>query len=491
MQMEWRAVQEQAGPVPALRSRFRLDDPARWSVGWQQAVFMTALILFVAVVARLGAAALANAIFVAAGVMAAIWYKRVSPWQYVLLTFWFWTLTPLARRLVDYYSAFNPTNPILGAPNLMALLMLKDILTSRDLPRLRETLVGLFLLLPVLWGLCMSLVKGDVMPGVVASADWIVPLLYYFYFIANWRHIGEFDRLFRDFLCVNGLIVIGYGLIQYFSPSPWDVTWVIYSGLTNVGSPVPYGLKAFSTLNAPGPLALWLGTFLLLLIHFRTRLSLLLALAGTLLLLTTLVRSVTGTVVVGLLMAALMGRSEVFKILLVGSLGLLLLGAVTSAVDPPILDSLALRFGTLNNLQEDDSALTRAAIYRETPAIINAHPLGLGIGALGRGAVASRNADLVSVDSGPLAIYLALGWVAGTIYLAGIVLALIQAVLAAKVSRAPAAMVLAVAAVAGSCNMIFVNMSGFWGVTIWSCVAYATALGIAQPAPARIFLYRN
>ena len=365
------------------------------------------------------------------------------------------------------------------------MFMLPDILVSRELPRQRETFIGLFLLLPILYGLAVSLTKGEIAPGLVEAAEWIAPLLYYFYFIANWRRVSEADALVRDFLAANGLVVISYGLFQYFQPLSWDIAWVLNSRMIGLGSPEPYGLRVFGTMNSPGPLALWLGIILMLLLHFRNRISFPLAVGGALLLLATLVRSVAGTVVLGLLLAALLGQPGVIKMALASLAALVLVGSVASAVDPKIIDNLASRFETIGSIQQDDSALVRAAIYERAPALIDAHPFGLGIGALGRGAVVSQNYDMVSVDAGPLAIYLGLGWLGGSIYLCGIGLVLAQAIVAARMSGDPAALALAVAAFASTANLVFVNMSGFWAASVWSCGAYAAALGIAQRSGSR------
>ncbi len=440
---------------------------------------MAGLVVLTALLARLGPGIFARLFFVLAALAAGAFYIQRSPWHYVTLTLWFWTLTPLVRRLIDYSAGFDPVNFVLATPNLMTLFMLKDVLTSRDLLRQREALVGLLLLLPILYGLCVSLLQGAVVPGLVASADWIAPTLYYFYFITNWRRIGEAEEPFRQFLSVNGLILISYGIWQYFAPSAWDVAWVRDSGIDAIGRPEPYELRIFGTLNLPGLLAMWLGTMLLLFLHFRTKLWVVLVPAGVLLLLMTSVRSVAGTVVLGLLLAGLMGRAGTFKVVGMALFAMILLGGGLSAMNPVMMAQFTERIDTLGNLKGDESAQQREALYRAAPALIDANPLGMGIGALGRGAVASQNAELVTVDSGPLAIYLALGWIGGSLHFAGILLALLQAVLAARLTRSPAALALAVAAVAGACNLVFVGMTGFFASCVWSCAAYAAAIGIA------------
>ena len=438
---------------------------------------MAIILLAAGVLARLGAGALSRLFFIAAASASAWIYIRRSPWDYLTLTFWFWTLTPLARRLIDYGTGFDPVNYVLGTPNLLALFMLKDILTSSELRR-REAVVGLLILLPILYGLGVSFVQGDILPGIAGSADWIAPLLYYFYILANWRDIHAAEMPFRAFFAANGAVLVLYGIYQYFSPMPWDVYWVLASGLTSIGHPVPYDLRIFSTTNSPGVLAIWLGALLLLWLEFRTNITVLLVSATCLLLLMTLVRSVLGTMALGLLLACFMGRAGIMKVVGVALVAVVLVGGVASVANPDMTDRLMARLDTLNDLSTDYSALQRQALYRAAPALIDNNPLGVGIGGIGRGAVASQNVEMVSIDSGPIAIYLTLGWIGGSMYLAGIVLILGQALLAARTTRSPAALALAVAATASAGNLIFANMTGLFAATVWTCTAYAAALGI-------------
>jgi O-antigen ligase len=346
--------------------------------------------------------------------------------------------------------------------------------------------VGFLLVLPVAYGLCVSFARGEIVPGATAAADWVGPLLYYFFVIAHWRRIGEAEAPFQGFLAINGAVMIGYGLYQYLSPPPWDVDWVLNSGMiSSIGHPLPGQVRIFGTLNAPGILAFWLGAILLLCLHFRSLLTVFIVPVGAVVLALTLVRSVVGTVVMGLALAGALGRASTFKVLAATLVAVVVVLGGLSAVDPEMAAHLTKRFSTLNNLEKDESALAREDLYRRTPAMIAANPLGVGIGGIGRGAVASNNAEMVTIDSGLLATYLALGWFGGSIYLAGLGLALLQALLAARITRSPVALALAVTATATAANIVFTNITSFFATTIWLCSAYAAAIGIqAREQPA-------
>jgi hypothetical protein len=173
-----------------------------------------------------------------------------------------------------------------------------------------------------------------------------------------------------------------------------------------------------------------------------------------------------------------------------------------SAANPKLADLLTQRFSTVENLDQDLSAQARTELYRQLPDLMAKYPLGLGIGAIGRGAVAGNNgntdADFVSVDGGPIAIYLTLGWVAGTIYFGGMLVMIAVALLAAKMSRSPAALAFAITAMALGTTMAFTNLIGLQGLVIWLPAAFAVAIAasvqakrshadIRGPLPARGF----
>ena len=428
--------------------------------------------------AWIGLGSTARILFMASAVVAAAWYQHRCPWLYVTLTFWFWTLTPFIRRVIDYRAGFDAMNMILATPNLIALLMLKDILRSRVLFRHRETMIGLMLLLPALYGLVVNLVQGQIFNGAVGAADWIAPLLYIFYLVEKAPEVLDAEPHLRGFITLNTLVITGYGLYQFWMPPIWDVSWAVSTGDFSPGELAAGKFIVFSTLNAPGVLAEWLGALILLSMYFRTRLTLVLLPALSLLLLLTHVRSVTGGVLLSFGVTSLLGGGRMVNNLGRVFAALIVLLIVIANLDTTIGTSLIDRFSSIGALSTDDSALTRLSIWSSAPAVIDAHPLGLGIGALGRGAVVSGNADLVSIDAGPLAIYLSLGWVAGTIYLLGMLAVLGQALRIARQVKSPAAITFAAAALCSLMELPFVNTSGFAGAALWLSGGFVMAYGI-------------
>ncbi|HVC16062.1 MAG TPA: hypothetical protein VNE18_02055 [Rhodanobacter sp.] len=451
---------------------------AAWSQALAQALMIGTLVAASALLAATGLAALARPLFVLGAIVIAGFAIHRSPWEYLTATLWFWTICPFVRRIIDMYGGFEVFNIVLVTPNVLSLFMLRDLLTSRDLLRRPESAVGMLLFLPALYGLGVSFVHGDIMPGAVAAADWFTPLLYYFYLINLAPRIDEADPFLRAFIPLNMLIVVGYGVYQYVNPPIWDVEWIVNSMMDSVGTAVPYGLRVFSTLNGPGLCAAWLSALTLLALHFRTRLSMLLLPPMILVLALTLVRANIGGTILGLSILVLFGRGVTIRTLLAAAFGLLTVVAIVSLLNVRVADTLTQRFETVNHLGNDQSALARGALYLEAPALIDAHPLGMGIGALGRGAVAAKETDLVNLDSGPIAIYLALGWIAGSVYFLGLLAVTIQALSAAKSSNSPAALVMAAVAVAIVAMIAFVNVVGLQGMILGLAAGYAAAVDI-------------
>ena len=148
-----------------------------------------------------------------------------------------------------------------------------------------------------------------------------------------------------------------------------------------------------------------------------------------------------------------------------------------AVMDPAATDKIVARLQSVQDLEGDDSAQVRKMLYEHTPAIIDGQPFGLGIGAMGRGAAATGNEDMVAVDSGVLASYMALGWVGGSVYILGLVFAAGQALAAARRHPSPLVLAFACAALCPLATFPFVNVIGFSGTLMWICLGCAVVLG--------------
>ena len=323
---------------------------------------------------------LARPFFVASALALALFYIRRSPWLYLTAVLWFWTISPFARRLLDYYGGFQAANIVLLTPNLVTLLMLGRILASRTLWKRPEAASGMLLLGPVFYGLAVSFAKGDIFAGAVASLDWLIPLLFYFYLIDLSPRIDELEAPFRAFIPWNMLAVAVYGLYALYYPTSWDAVWI-----AGAFGKRPDQMPPFSLLNSTGACAVWLGALILFSLNFRTRMSALLMAPAILMLALTQVRMAAGAVALGLAAMALFGEWRMRRSLLIVFVAVAAAFAAIATFDPEATDALVARFSTVGDLQNDGSAKAREDLYRAAPVMLSDNPLGLGIGALGKG----------------------------------------------------------------------------------------------------------
>ena len=435
-----------------------------------------ALVAVVAALAVVGLGVVARPLYMLGGVFIAWFSLRRSPWLYLSATMWFWLVTAFVRRLIEWRAGFNATDIILATPNLMGLFMLRPILTSPGLLARREVGAGLFVAAAVVYGLCVSFFRGDVVPGAVAAADWLAPMFYFFFIVAHSDKADTLEPHLRIFMLLGLCVTVPYGLIQYFFLPEWDAKWMTSSELRSIGQPFPMEVRVFSTTNNPSFLAVWLGVCVLLAPFLRGRMLSVLAPAAAFVLLLTLVRAVYGSLVLALLTALLLGRGHVAKPLSVVVLVIAMLCASLAVMDPVAADKLVSRLQSFSDLEGDDSAQVRKMIYEQTPEIIDSQPFGLGIGAMGRGAAATGNEDMIAVDSGPLASYWALGWVGGSVFMLGLAFAAGQALAAARRHQSPLVLAFACAAICPLGTFPFVNVVGFSGTMMWICLGCVAVL---------------
>lgn len=450
------------------------------------ALAMVALLGLVVVLSAVGQARVARPLFMLGALAIAVPARRRSPWLYLSASLWVWLTTAFVRRMLEWRSGFDALDIVLVTPNLVALLIVPDILSSRGLLARRGAGSALLLAACLAYGLFASFVRGDLLAGAIAAADWLVPLLYLFLFVCHAARIGEAERHFEVCMTASLLFVVPYSLYQYFAMPEWDAMWMLGSGIGSIGVPLPMGARVFGPLNQPGLLAVWTGICLVLLSHFRNRVLLLLTPFLVLLQALAMVRSVYGSVVLAAIVGALAGRGGFGRLAWVALLagGSIYLGV--AVLDPEVTDKIGVRLQTLQRLSSDDSAQARALIYAQTPQLIDDNPFGLGIGGQGRGNVGRDGRDIgtVNIDSGPLSVFLALGWIAGTLYIFAILLLQCRVLPVGRRRSTPVASAMAAAAICPLGTFPFINILGFSAVLLWICLGYALAVEIRATTPA-------
>jgi hypothetical protein len=231
--------------------------------------------------------------------------------------------------------------------------------------------------------------------------------------VANGRLPNVWPVLFRGAVPM-GVLLAGYGIVQFFLLPEWDAAWMEASKLASVGQPLPRLVRVFGASESPGPYSVVLGLCIVIgIVQIAAKNSLLLRLvlvpslgAMLLALLLTGVRTALVALACSLLFIMLRGRGMKNVVVIVGvaAAGLWILGEVLGGLAPSDSSVLTSDRYTSEGLAQDDSLQARLNL---TNLILPAfgRPLGEGISGTGTRLVRLDSAyiDLL-VNFGPIVL---------------------------------------------------------------------------------------
>jgi O-antigen ligase len=418
----------------------------------------------------------------AAGV-AYLLYLR-SPVVYASVVWWLFFLTCFVRRIIDYRSGFSDQNVVLAAPLVAAMVCAPTLLTQRHLWKLPIALPFVLAFASALYGICVGVLCIPPKILLESSLQWIPPLVFGFFMFAECisaekreAHMKSLRQTFKW-----GLLIMGaYGIYQYVVMPPWDALWMTGSGMGSIGSPEPFGMRVFSTMNGPGVLGYTLAAGLVLIVSERNLFSYCAGAVGLCALLLSSVRAAWAMLVIALFLFLLREKKYIARVLLgIIALGLVAMAAVAIS---PARDSIQDRFSSFTDLRDDTSYQERTEGYSQLlPYALDA-PFGSGLGTMD--AHFQGNISLGTRDSGLWEIVLSLGWIGGLVYL----LALARLAFSAwQHTRKCTEEYTAIACIVlGLLSQIAMGsmMLGFTGLAIWSFGAMAMARSALHESTSR------
>lgn len=349
-------------------------------------------------------------------------YRRY-PDLFVGFTLWVWLLTPEVRRLVDYQQGWNPTSPVMLAPYLVTALTLFSLLYH--LPKLQYS--RLFAFGPVFLGLLYAFGVGLYKAGLLSAAfgllNWLLPAAFAFYLAVGWREYPRHRQVLQRTFVWAVAILGSYGLLQFFNPPAWDRYWMISAPINSIGSPEPFEVRVFSTLNSPSPFAIVMTAGLLVLLSGGGGpLRWFAAGVGYTSFLLSLVRAAWGSFTVGLLfvvVGSLRSRPWLLASLLVAALAAWPLVTVG-----PIAEVVEERLQTVTDLDDDTSFNARLDFYAEFAPQAFLSPVGQGLGTTGLatklGTAGGNLGELGNFDSGIMNVGYSMGWPGTLLYAGGV-----------------------------------------------------------------------
>lgn len=333
------------------------------------------------------------------------------PLIYVSYTWWIWFLSPFVRRLVDWKAGYQEPNTVLLAPYLVTFVSLWTFIKVLPKASQNGTIPFILAALGIGYGLMIGVINQSMSAVIVPFLKWFTPILFGAYLLNQWREYPAYSQTIRRTFVWMTLLTGLYGIYQYVIAPEWDTSWLTSSKLTSVGSPEPYGMRVFSTMNLAGPFSVAMTAGVLLLFSEKSPLKLSASGAGYLALLLTQVRAAWVAWVVGLLV---LGASLKPKLQMRMFMTICLMAACVlplTAIEPfgEVINS---RLETFSNLEEDTSYTGRMGIYETYFILALKTFVGFGLGGLkGIGE---------TLDSAIIDTLLTLGWIGTTYYTSGL-----------------------------------------------------------------------
>ena len=391
--------------------------------------------------------------------------------------------SPELRRVVDWLTSVHKFSPFSVLP--LAAMLLGAVLLLSEWKRVGT----LFRILCTIWlaafavAFFIGAVSGSILAASFDMLEFCGPIAIGLFLAASDRDVASLYRRVSGTMLFLCFLSSSYAIYQFISPPPWDVFWVINSGLVSAGVPEPFGLRAFGTLNSYAAFAHFTALTLVLSLP-RLRLanwrSVIAFVPCTIALLLTSDRTAWIAFCLGLLayLVASPQRATLVKSLSAAmavcvAVAAVLLFTVKGSED--VVSALQLRFATLTDIADDSSFNDRKFQTNHAIRLALSEPLGQGLGNVGSAAAAGSTGSTVTLDNGYLARFVELGVVGFAAYMVDLGAAFVTAWLCLRRSRfladAETRTVLAVA-IALQLMMLFVDFStdshtGLLGVFFW------------------------
>lgn len=355
----------------------------------------------------------------AASVAGLVAYYR-APTRYLVFVFALWFFTPFVRRVVDLHHGYQPASFVLMAPVMVTLIAgLTMVYRPREL---RGSLMYPFVLTlsGVLYGFTIGVLKNGLIPATYALLTWVGPISLSVHLILNWRSLPALRKAFLDFLQWIVPVLGAYGIYQVIALPSWDRYWMLAANVASIGMPVPFGFRAFGTMNSPGPYAVVLMIGMLFLFGTARRgmvISLTLSLIALLL---TRTRSGWVALVLGLLIIQFTGplrraTRNWFFVLLMGVIAVPVLSLDV------FRESITRRLLSFTSLEDDSSVRQRVMLSSLAIQEIGRRAEGQGLGSTGGAVKISSDVERqASIDNGFLEIFYVLGWPGGSMVMLGL-----------------------------------------------------------------------
>ncbi len=408
-------------------------------------------------------------------VVALVCYLR-SPSSYITFVWWVWLLTPFARRVFDLRFGFHLTSTLLIGPLVATSMAFFTIIIRWRM--LRSSAYASFLVAAaaLAYAYLIGIVRQSPSAATYDLLTWTAPLAFGLHLALEWRRFPMIKETITP--CVLwGLVVTSlYAIWQWVNPPLWDRFWVVSAEMYSVGAPLPFIIRSFSTLNAPGPFTIMLVFSLLIGLATKARWRFVALAIGLVAFILTKGRSAWGAFLLGTLVMQLRQPLRSLPRQWIALIAVLLLAAPI-ITQPRIMSTFTGRAASFANIENDDSFQSRVSFTRRALVGMTTNPAGTGLGALG-GASKLLSGSKVgfAFDSGPLEIFGVMGWLGGALFSMSIFAIILPIFRTRYVKFDPITSAAVSVVVAIMFASLFGNIfTGVQGFFYWSAVGIASA----------------
>lgn len=363
-----------------------------------------------------GVAGLVTIAFIGGGFGIALLLARVRPLAALEFALWLWVLGPQVRRMVDLSTGYHEPSLILLAAPLASLVTLPSVHRLRRLDLVRWVRPLLVAVAAMTLGYVVGAARIGLQPATAALLSWIAPVLFGLQLIAVGDDVDDLRATVERFLTWSTLIVGVYGVAQFYIVPPWDALWMDNAPMNSIGVPEPFEIRVFSTLNSPGPMAVFLAAALLYLAGARHAWRVPAQVAGYAALALSLVRSAWLAWLLGIVLVVAAGRSRARTTAVIAVIAIAVCALQLSG---PMQQVVADRLDETREGRQDDSLVERLALHRAMVPALAGEAIGNGLGATGNASTLGTDSStgLAVLDSGLIDFGYSLGLPAGLLAL--------------------------------------------------------------------------
>jgi hypothetical protein len=355
-----------------------------------------------------GAARVMTVVFVVGAIVIAGLLARIRPLAALEFAVWLWLLGPQVRRVVDHATGYHEPSLILVAAPLASLLMLPAVRRVRHRGIGRTVRPLLVTAAAIAAGYAVGALRVGLQPATAALLVWAVPVLFGLQVVAVTDNVSDL-RATVDRVFIWGALIVGiYGVVQFYAIPSWDAYWMLNSSMNSIGTPEPFEVRVFSTLNSPGSLAMFLAAAVLYLADTGHRLRVPAQIVGYGVLALTLVRAAWLGCLLGLVVLLITGSARAKATVL---MALALVTVAVLQISGPLQTVITDRIDETREGRQDDSFVARMALHSEIVPNLANDLLGQGLGASGSASQMATDGAIgrVTLDSGLLDFAYALG----------------------------------------------------------------------------------